>query len=63
MFRSQLGIVVALFVLCLHSMARADNYVAIGGGLNLAGMDSTDAGTIRLQHNGFFGRQNRTLYR
>ena len=55
MFRSQLGIVVALFVLCLHSMARADNYVAIGGGLNLAGLDSTDAGTIRLQNNGFFG--------
>lgn len=55
MFRSQLGIVVVLLVLCLHSMAQADNYVAIGGGLNFAELDSTDAGTIRLKNNGFFG--------
>ncbi len=55
MFRLQLGIVVVLFVLCLHSMAQADNYVAIGGGVHLAELDSTDAGTIRLKNNGFFG--------
>ena len=55
MFRSQFGIVVILLVLCLHSLAHADNYVAIGGGVNLADLDSTDAGTIQLKNNGFFG--------
>jgi opacity protein-like surface antigen len=33
----------------------ADSYVALGGGLNFAELDSTDAGTIRLKQNGFFG--------
>lgn len=55
MFRSQFGIVVILLVSCLHSLAHADNYVAIGGGVNLADLDSTDAGTIQLKNNGFFG--------
>lgn len=55
MFPLPLGILVVVFVLCLHSMAHADNYVAIGGGLNFSELDSTDAGTIRLKNNGFFG--------
>lgn len=55
MSRSQLGALLIVFVLCFHSMAHADNYVAIGGGLNFAELDSTDAGTIRLKNNGFFG--------
>ena len=56
MARWQLGGWVAgIFLLGLYSVANADNYVAIGGGLNFAELDSTDAGTIRLKQNGFFG--------
>lgn len=42
-------------LLLLSSVASADTYVAIGGGLNFAELDSTDAGTINLKQNGFFG--------
>lgn len=56
MARWQLGSLVAgIFLLGLFSVAHADNYVAIGGGFNFAELDSTDAGTIRLKQNGFFG--------
>jgi opacity protein-like surface antigen len=56
MARWQLGGWVAgIFLLGLYSVANADNYVAVGGGLNFAELDSTDAGTIRLKQNGFFG--------
>ena len=49
------GLVAGIFLLGLFSVAHADNYVAIGGGFNFAELDSTDAGTIRLKQNGFFG--------
>jgi opacity protein-like surface antigen len=56
MARWQLGgLVAGVFLLGLCSVAHADSYVAIGGGLNFAELDSTDAGTIRLKQNGFFG--------
>jgi hypothetical protein len=56
MARWQLGgLVAGIFLLGLFSVAHADNYVAIGGGFNFAELDSTDAGTIRLKQNGFFG--------
>jgi hypothetical protein len=44
-----------VFLLGLSSAASADTYIAVGGGLNFAELDSTDAGTIDLKQNGFFG--------
>jgi opacity protein-like surface antigen len=56
MARWQLGgLVAGIILLGLFSVAHADTYVAVGGGLNFAELDSTDAGTIRLKQNGFFG--------
>ena len=56
MVRWQLGgLIAGLFLLGLSTVASADSYVAFGGGLNFAELDSTDAGTIRLKQNGFFG--------
>lgn len=56
MARWQLGVWFAgLILLTCYSVASADTYVAVGGGLNFAELDSTDAGTIRLKQNGFFG--------
>src|SRR5512145_3032321 len=49
------GLVATILLLGVYSIASADSYVAIGGGLNFAELDSTDAGTIRLKQNGFFG--------
>lgn len=55
MFRPQFGILVVLLIFSLPSHARAESYVALGGGLALAEMDGTTAGTIRLKNNAFFG--------
>jgi opacity protein-like surface antigen len=49
------GLTAGLVLLGLSAVASADSYVAVGGGLNFAELDSTDAGTIRLKQNGFFG--------
>jgi opacity protein-like surface antigen len=49
------GLVAVILLLGLYSVASAESYVAIGGGLNFANLDSTDAGTIDLKQNGFFG--------
>ncbi|HJR76187.1 MAG TPA: outer membrane beta-barrel protein [Nitrospiraceae bacterium] len=49
------GLITGLFLLGFSTVASADSYVAIGGGLNFAELDSTDAGTISLKQNGFFG--------
>ena len=49
------GLVAGIILLGLFSVAHAESYVAIGGGLNFANLDSTDAGTIDLKQNGFFG--------
>jgi opacity protein-like surface antigen len=56
MARWKLGSLIAgLFVLGFSTVTLAESYVAVGGGLNFAELDSTDAGTIRLKQNGFFG--------
>jgi opacity protein-like surface antigen len=56
MARWQLGgLIAGLFLLGQSAVASADSYVALGGGFNFAELDSTDAGTIRLKQNGFFG--------
>lgn len=55
MFRPQLGILVALLIFGLHSHAHAENYVALGGGPAFAELDTTSAGTLKLQNNAFFG--------
>ena len=49
------GLITGLFLLGCSTVASADSYVAIGGGLNFAELDSTAAGTIGLKQNGFFG--------
>ena len=49
------SLIAGLFVLGFSTLASAESYVAVGGGLNFAELDSTDAGTIRLKQNGFFG--------
>jgi opacity protein-like surface antigen len=49
------GLIAGLFLLGFSAVASADSYVALGGGFNFAELDSTDAGTIRLKQNGFFG--------
>jgi opacity protein-like surface antigen len=49
------SLITGLFVLSFSTVASGESYVAVGGGLNFAELDSTDAGTIRLKQNGFFG--------
>lgn len=42
-------------MLFLPALATAENYVAVGAGLNLPSMDTTDSGNLELGKNLFFG--------
>ncbi|MET0515641.1 MAG: hypothetical protein ABW047_10000 [Nitrospiraceae bacterium] len=55
MFRPQSGILVVVLIVGLHSYGHAENYVAVGGGMALADLETTNAGNIDLQNNVFFG--------
>ena len=55
MVRGYVTVLALLTILYLPAVARGENYVALGAGLNLPSMDTTDAGSLDLEKGLYFG--------